>query len=333
MDNEQNEAKESLDSSLEYNSGQAPSAPNPISPQPTTDTTHPEDTPPATTPKQPAKQLFSHVSRRSTIFLPLFGLLVIAVIVITVLAYQHGKSTTPPVADQNLTPAELSHLANSNEVVGTSNQVLSVQSSSIFNGQVLIRKNLQVAGTIKVGGSLNLPGISVSGNSTFSQLQVANNLSVGGNTNIQGNLTVQKDLSVNGSGTFSGPLNAPQITVATLQLTGDLNLTNHINAGGPIPSRNTGSAVGSGGTSSVSGSDTAGTATINTGSNPAAGCYITVNFVNAFSNTPDVVITPVGSASASLSYYVNRSTTSFSICAINAPQAGQTYIFDYIALD
>ena len=273
------------------------------------------------------------VSQKSSIYLSIFGLFVVVIIVLTVMAYLHGRSANTPIADQNLTPTELSHLASSNQVVGNSNQVLSVQSSSVFNGQVLVRKNLQVAGTLKVGGSLNLPGISVSGNSIFSQMQIANNLSVGGNTNIQGSLTLRKDLSVNGNGAFSGSLSAPQITVGSLQLNGALNLTHHINAGGPIPSHSTGSAAGSGGTSSISGSDSAGTVSINTGSSPAAGCYITVNFVSAFSSTPDIVITPIGSSSASLNYYITRSTSTFSICSINTPQPGQSYTFDYIVLD
>ena len=323
-----NEAKDSLDSSLEYAPDRQAASQNDSQPLPEAPvtTTVPDK-------KNPIKRFLDHFTKKSSVYLPLFGLLLIAVIVVTIIAYNHGQTTNTPIADQNLSPSQLNNLANSNEVVGNSNEVLSVQSSSIFNGQVLVRKNLQVAGTLKVGGSLNLPGISVSGNSIFSQLQVANNVAIGGNANIQGGLTVQKDLSVNGSGSFSGGLSAPQIAINSLQLNGDLNLTHHINAGGPIPSRSSGGAVGAGGTTSISGSDSAGMVTINTGSGPAAGCYITVNFVYPFSTTPDVVITPVGSASASLNYYVNRSNTSFSVCAINTPQPAQTYSFDYLIMD
>jgi hypothetical protein len=84
---------------------------------------------------------------------------------------------------------------------------------------------------------------------------------------------------------------------------------------------------------SLSGSDTSGSITVNTGGSPPAGCFASVTFSQKFSSTPHVIITPVGSAAAGLQYYVNRSTTGFDICTANSAPSGQTFGFDYIALD
>jgi len=83
----------------------------------------------------------------------------------------------------------------------------------------------------------------------------------------------------------------------------------------------------------VSGSDTSGSIIINTGSAPPAGCFATITFSTPFASTPHVTITPIGSGAAGLEYYVNRSTTNFSVCALNAAPSSQTFGFDYMALD
>ena len=49
-----------------------------------------------------------------------------------------------------------------------------------------MRDSLDVAGTIRVGGALSLPGITVSGTSAFENVQVASNLSIAGNAAVTG---------------------------------------------------------------------------------------------------------------------------------------------------
>lgn len=323
-DDTNNEAKESLDSSLELSPESEPSKDNPKPPI-LPDSQLEKD-------NSAYKKTLNKIAQKSSIYLPMFIILIFAVATITILDYSNTQKPKPTIAEQTLTPQALSRLANNNEVVGNSNQVLTVQSSSIFNGQVLMRSNLQVAGKLQVGGSLSLTGITVSGNSVFNQMQVNKNLSVGGNTNVQGTLAIQNNISVNGNGTFAGAVSAPQITVGSLQLSGDLTLTHNFYAGGSIPRSSTDGAVGSGGTTSLNGSDTAGTITINTGGGPSAGCYINVAFVTPFTSTPHVLLTPVGPTSTNLLYYINRSTTSFSMCSANSPQASQTYTYDYFVV-
>jgi cytoskeletal protein CcmA (bactofilin family) len=204
-----------------------------------------------------------------------------------------------------------------------------VESNAVFAGKVLVRDGLEVAGPLQVGGELALASVRVTGNSSFDDVQVANDLAVTGDTSVQGQLVVQRNLNVNGTGSFKGAVSAAQITTGNLQLNGDLILTHHVIAGGAGPSRSNGSALGSGGTATVNGSDTSGTVNINTGNSPPAGCFVTVNFVRRYDATPRVIITPVGSTAGSLSYYINRSTTGFSICTNSPAPGARSFAFDY----
>lgn len=249
-----------------------------------------------------------------------------------VLYFRSSTSQTNAPA-QPLSQSDLDQLSSSDVSVGEPKHTLSVQSDTVFSGNVLVRDNLQIAGTLQVGSDLAIAGLRVTGSSTFDDVQITNSLAVTGNSSIQGQLNVQKSLQVNGGGTFLGAVSAPSVTAGSLQLNGDLNLTHHLTAGGNTPGRSNGPSIGGGGTASVSGSDTSGSVTINTGSGPSAGCYVTVNFATKFNSTPHVVISPANSSAAGLNYYVNRSTTNFSICATNVPSGGTTYTFDYIALD
>lgn len=285
-------------------------------------------------PKKSLNKRIQGLINKVNIYLLLFILIIVLAAGIVFVGYQRNKKAETPVAvnTQPLDAEALEKLKGSDAKVGDPKQTLSIESNAIFAGKVLVRDSLDVAGTIKVGGALNLPGITVSGQSNFDQIQ-ANKLSIAGDTNIQGQLTVQKNLTITGGASFGGPISAPQITIQSLQLNTDIQLNRHIDAGGGTPGKTDGSALGSGGTSSVSGSDTAGTVTINTGGVPGAGCYITVNFSQRFNGTPHVVITPVGSGGAGLNYYVNRTTSNFSICSTNAPASGISFSFDYVAID
>lgn len=275
---------------------------------------------------------FSH---RFNIYLLFFVLILVvaaAVLVITAMASKTQKDPTT-IGSQSLSSNALKQLNGTSTTVGDPKQVLNVQSNAIFSGQVLIKDTLEVAGQVKIGSPLSLPGITVSGLSNFDQLNVNRSINVGGDADLQGQVNVKKNLAVSGSGTFGGTVTAPVISTGNFQLLGDLQLTRHIDAGGGTPSRNVGGAVGSGGTASISGSDTAGSVNINTGSSPGAGCFVTINFAVPFGATPHVLITPIGSDAGAVAYYVNRNTTSFSICSSNNPPANTSFGFDYFVVD
>ncbi len=278
--------------------------------------------------------LINRLRRRFNTYLLLFILVIVTALVIVLIAYVQGRqANTNHFQTQSLSQKTLDQLANGDVTVGSNQSVLNVQSSAVFAGQVLLRQNLQVAGNLQIGGTVALNNIAVSGTSQFGQVAINKDLAIAGNSAVQGTQTIAKSLQVNGNATFSGPVSAPQITASSLQINGDLVLTHHISAGGATPGRSNGPALGSGGSASISGSDTAGSVSINTGSGPAACCLVTINFTTHFNATPHVLVTPIGSSAGGLSYYVNRSTTSFSICVASPAPAGSSFGFDYFILD
>jgi cytoskeletal protein CcmA (bactofilin family) len=282
-------------------------------------------------PKPPKKGGVKHILQRFNVYLLLFAFILLIAGVIIIIAYFQSKkaSTTSTLKTQELTQATLNQVANSDASVGSSQQVLNVQSSAVFAGKVLVRQNLEVAGSLQIGGTVGLTDLTVSGSTQLGQTQISKNLSVSGDTAVQGAATINKGLQVSGTANFSGPLSAPQITTSSFNLNSDLTLTRHIIAGGGNPGRSNGPALGAGGTASVSGSDTAGSVSINTGSSPPAGCFVTINFTQKYNNTPHVLLTPVGPGAGGLPYYVTRTTTSFSICNAASPPSGTSFGFDY----
>ena len=269
------------------------------------------------------------------IYLLLFILVFVLLGFIAFASYTSNKNAAndSTIGGQELTQEELEQLSTSDQIVGDPQQTLTIASNAVFNGRVLVRDSLDVAGTIRVGGALSLPGITVSGTSAFENVQIANNLSIAGNTAIQGTLTVQSNLSVGGTATFAGQISAPSLSVERLILNEDIQINRHIDAGGATPSVSRGGAVGGAGTVSLSGTDTAGTVNVNFAPGATGGVIANVTFTNSFSQTPHVVITPIGSSCAGLNYYVNRTTGGFSINTTNAGSPGSSCAFDYIAID
>lgn len=280
-------------------------------------------------PKKPLERL-----RAMNIYLFMFILIMVVAVIIVIASYvQSQRSNTAKIKTQTLTQEDLRKVAASDATIGNNQQVLTIQSSAVFAGKVLIKDGLEVAGNLQIGGTVGLNNLTVSGTTQMGQAQVNKNLSVAGDTALQGGVTIARSLQVNGSTTITGGLSAAQITTSSLQLNSDLTLTRHIVVGGGTPGRVNGSALGNGGTSSVSGSDTAGTLTVNTGSNTAAGCFATINFTARYNGTPRVQITPVGAAAGGINYYVNRSATNFSVCTSSPAPTGSSFAFDYFVVN
>lgn len=317
-----------------------PAQPQPPEPTPTQDSqpnspqqpTVPADPGPVKSPKRRRKLSARWMRDHMNVYLILFIFVVALGSVVVIMAQRVGNDGSANLPNQELTPEELAQISGSDAKVGDPKQQLTIESTTTFTGKVFVKDSIDVAGSLKVGGALELPGITVSGASSFDEVNT-NLLAVSGDASLQGQLNVQNNLSVSGSGSFGGPLSATSLTVGSLQLTENLIITRHIDAGGGTPGRTTGNAVGNGGTTSVSGTDTAGTLTVNTGGGPVAGCFATISFTNAFAGTPHIAVTPVGASAAGLNYYINRSTTSLSICSANAAPAGTSFSFDWVAID
>jgi len=289
---------------------------------------------PISTPSAKKTSLVKRLREFSNLYFIVFVLLFIMAVAATIVALTRSNpQKSNDKKTSSLTSEQLSQLQGNTTIVGDSSQILDIQSNTVLEGQLLVRKDLEVAGSIKVGGGLALSSVTVGGQGNFGQLQINGILSVSGDTTFSGQLSVQNNLNVTGSGSFGGNLTANQLTISTLKLSGNLQINRHIVVGGSLPARTNGSALGSGGTASVSGSDTAGTVTINTGGSPPSGCFVTVTFANAFSSTPHVIISPSNSSTAGLTYYTNRTSTNFKICTANTPSAGKTYLFDYVVFD
>ena len=283
--------------------------------------------------KPPKKHsLLGRLKEFSNLYFIVFVLVLLLSIAGAVVQLTWNRNQQDDKKSSSLTDEELAQLQGNTTIVGDSKQTLDIQGNTILEGQLLVRKDAEIAGSIKVGGGLSLSTVTVGGQGNIGQLQINGVLSVSGDTTFSGQLSVQKNLNVAGTGSFGGNLSAARLTVTSLQLNGDLQINRHITLGGSLPSKSNGSALGGGGTASVNGTDTSGTVTINTGSSPPSGCFVTITFANKFSSTPHVVISPSNSNSAGLNYYTNRSTSSFSVCTTSTPTASKTYLFDYIII-
>ena len=276
----------------------------------------------------PLKRFFKKIN----IYLLGFILLMIIAGATTVVNYLNSQKRTeqPTIATQGLTQDTLKQLANTDASVGNTSQTLTIQGNAVIAGQTLTRGNLNVAGNFQTGGSIQAPSLTISDTVNLGQTQI-NGLQVAGNAAVQGSTTL-RDLSVAGTTSLNGAVTAAQLTVSRLILSGNatLQIPNHISFTGPSPSRTVnGSVLGAGGSANVGGSDTTGTISINTGNNPTAGCFARVNFQQAFSNQPHVIVSPVGAAAGQTQYYVDRNNSGFSICTAAPAPANQTFAYDY----
>lgn len=276
--------------------------------------------------------LFKRVFRKVNPYLLAFILIVVVAGVIAIVTYLNSQKppVTPDVASQQLSEDALKQLANSDATVGNNSQTLTIQGNAIITGQTLARGNLNVAGNIQTGGSIQTPNLTVSGTSNLGTAQI-NTLQVASTVAIQGTTTI-RDLNVSGTTSFSGAVTASQITVTRLILSGNavLQVPNHISFTGPSPTRTINNAVaGNGGTLSINGSDTAGTINISTGSGTVPGCFAKITFQQSFPTQPRVIVSPIDISAGQIQYYVERNTTSFSICTATAAPTNQTFGFDY----
>lgn len=290
----------------------------------------------ADTPAEPEEKKLSPIRqffRKVNIYLLIFILVLIIAGIVTWVTYLN--STKAPeqaeIESQQLTTEALKQLANTDASVGSTNQTLTIQGNAIIAGQTLMRGNLNVAGNFQTGGSITGPSLTISGATNIGATQ-ASSLQVSQNVAVQGSTTM-RDLSVSGASTFSGPMTASQITTSRLVLSGNatLQIPNHISFTGPTPNRSSinGAVLGSGGSASISGSDTAGTINVNSGNSPSAGCFVQITFAQRFPKQPHVIVSPVGQAAGQTQYYVTRSETGFSLCTANTAPANQTFAYDY----
>lgn len=278
-------------------------------------------------------------------------ILVINAIIITfVVQGQSTANAQGSQADVTISPAVLNTLGVSRNAVGDTGTQLVVGPDSQFNGTLTVAKDVSIGGALKLNGSLSvasasltslqagatsLQSLNVNGDATASNLGLRQNLTVAGTSSLQGSVTIGQLLTVNNSVNVAGNLAVGgTLSVRGLEassLTSDTTLTigGHIITRGSAPGISAGGAVGSNGTVSISGNDVSGTVAVNIGVGAVGGTLAQISFRAQFSNTPHVIISPVGRDAGSV--YVNRTSTGFSVVTSAGLSPGG-YAFDYIVM-
>jgi hypothetical protein len=240
---------------------------------------------------------------------------------------------SPKTTIANLTPEEIAKLNEVGTNLGGTGQTLNIGANTLLRGTVNVGSDLSVAGHISANGPTTLSQLNITGAAVATSLAASSNVSVAGNT------TLQQSLSVAGLATFTGginvggsasvnALNAASIAVRNIAISGPLTIA-HLVTQGPAPTLVTGTAVGSGGTASISGNDTAGTLNFNTGSTPPAGVLATITFRAPFTAGVHVLLSPITAAAASTPVYVTRTSGGFQVHTAGTPPAGSSLSFDY----
>ncbi|MFI5240575.1 MAG: hypothetical protein ACHQUB_02610 [Candidatus Saccharimonadia bacterium] len=304
-------------------------------------------------PKKPiklARRTFRPSHRATFIALAVIVVLIGAnVAIVTYFIRKQAKSSTSgSLANIVLNKNLLDQLGVSGNAIGTGTESLVVSPNAVFNGTLSVEKDVKLGNNLTAGstsitqlsaGNTSLTQLNVNGATTLGDTAFRSNVTVAGTSHLQGDVTIAQllttaGLTVTGNLTVGGSLTTSNFSAASLTSTTTLTIGGHIITGGSQPGVSTGAGVGPAGTVSISGNDTAGTIVINTGQSPAAGTLVNISFRAAYGAIPHVTITPIGpdpssTAGVPLGYYVNRSTSGFSISTINSPAIGVGYVFDY----
>jgi cytoskeletal protein CcmA (bactofilin family) len=163
---------------------------------------------------------------------------------------------------------------------------------------------------------------------------IQGNLNVVGNLNVTGPVTMSS-LTVTDDVVIAGNLTVQNITVANITING------HIITAGNTPMATVGTAAGVEDTINnipapqvtIEGNDTAGTITIVAGANTTNGTLAEVSFNQAFTKAPKVVLTAGNEKTSELRFFRSAETGKFLINLKDAPQANQTYQFDYFVTE
>lgn len=242
-----------------------------------------------------------------------------------------------------LSTESLDKLGVSRNSVGDLGTELVVGPNSRFGGNVTIAGNTSVGGELKLNskftaseaslaklqaGDTAVNKLDVNGDITAQSINAARDLNVMGTTRLQGTVMINQVLTVNntvniaGNLAIGGALSVRNFQVSTLTVAG------HLISTGAAPGVSPGGALGSNGTVSISGNDTAGTIGVNIGAGASSGCLASVSFRQNFTVTPRVVVT--GSMPANI-YLAGRTASGFTVCTAQALTPGG-YFIDYIVV-
>jgi len=273
-----------------------------------------------------------------------------AVIVSYFLQSKTAEANTVNRSDVTISPEVLNGLGVSRNAIGDQNTELTVGPDAKFNGTLTVADDVSIAGKLSLNnkfsasdasltklqaGDTTLNKLGVNGDIVADSLSLRKDLTVDGVIRFQGAvtvnqlLTVANNLNVTGNLSIGGVLTSRSLQVSSLVVDTSISVGGHIITGGAAPSVGSGPAIGSNGTVSISGNDSAGTVAVNVGTGATGGVVAQIAFKQQYSNTPHVIITPVGPGVSG--FYVNRSVGGFSIGVTNALSPGG-YAFDYVVV-
>jgi hypothetical protein len=221
------------------------------------------------------------------------------------------EPTTVVINTQSLDNGTLNQLTPTSS--GEVKQQLTISPSTIFKNDVAVQGSADITKNLSVGGIVNIQGAT----NIKDSLSVAKSVNVGTNLTVNGLIT-------------AASLSVGSLTISSINLSSDLNFGGHIVPSGSQPAVRA-SVAAAGGSVSISGNDTAGTITINTGNGSlTAGELAVITFKTAFNATPRVQLTPLNSPASGLRYFATHTAGFFTINTSTAPANGTTYIFDYL---
>jgi hypothetical protein len=278
------------------------------------------------------------------------GILLVNIGVVVFVLKSGAKNNKQDQGQVTISQGVLDKIGVNRSSIGDSGLELVVSPNARFNGEVQVGGSVSIAKGLKINsqfsakdanltqleaGNTALSQLNVNGDSTLSNLNLRSNLQVTGTTKLQGAVTLSSLLTVNnsvnvlGNVAIGGTLSTNGLSVRSLAIDSSLAIGGHIISGGAAPSVSAGGGVGNNGTVSISGNDQAGTVAVNVGTGSVGGTLASITFRNKYTNTPHVVITPIGAGVGS--FYVNRSSTGFSIGVSGGLSPGG-YAFDYIVV-
>jgi len=280
-----------------------------------------------------------------TTVLTFIGALVAAGVIFGIYAYitRAKTSTVPAPKVTNLDKSELAKLSTffDGNSAGSSSQVLTISSSSLFNSRVAMASDLKVIGGLQVSGGTALGDLTVDKTTTLGVTNIRGQLVVAGPVNFQSPAqfgaggTVNGNLAVTGNGSFGGSISAGILNVRDISVSGTINLAGHLSISGQTPGASALSGAGAGAGASVDGNDTSGTVIINTGTipgypTPFPGAQLaTVSFRSAYPRVPRIVITPIGQSTGELSFFIIKTATGFTVGTASLPRSNTSYAFDF----
>lgn len=301
---------------------------------------------------QPVKHLSYRPSHRATFIGIAVVVLVLAVnagVLWFIIRAQSGNKSADRTS-VTLSSDTLSSLGVTRNDVGQSAEKLTIGPNTTFNGSVTVAESASFGGELVLNdrltgqsatftqlnsGDVSVSSMNINGDATASTVNVRQDLNVAGASRLQGAvtigqiLTVTGGLTVGGNVAVNGTLSVNSLQVNSLALNSSLTVGGRIISTGSAPQVGGGNGLGSNGTVSISGNDTAGTVVANIGVGGGNGTLIQVAFRNPYPSTPRVIISPVGNPAPNT--YITRSVGGFTVINSGGLAPG-SYIFDYIVI-